>query len=393
MKIAFFSNFLNHHQLPLCQEFLAYNDVEFVFVATDPIDQERLNMGYEDMNAYPFVVRAYENSEQEDLANTIAETYDVVIFGDVPERFIEKRMTKNLLSFRFCERSLKKGLWRRFIPHTRAQINKGYIQYKNKNLYILGASAYTAHDLVLCGFNKDKCFKWGYFPKVETKNVDDLIKEKSKNSKVEMLYAGRLLKWKRVIDTVKAVKILVDQGVKNIHFTIIGDGDQKQNLQKYVTKNALTDYVSFLPFMPFNEVREYMDKADIYVFGSDFYEGWGAVVNEAMNSACSLLVSHAVGSSAHLIEYGKNGFIYEYGNIKDLTEKLKTLVNDADLRHKVGVSAYQTLQEQWNAKTAVSRFLELCKDLNADKWKEGPCSKAEILKNNWIKNINCNCLF
>ena len=134
-------------------------------------------------------------------------------------------------------------------------------------------------------------------------------------------------------------------------------------------------------------------KSIVAFLGVLFISVWGAVENETMNSACALIVSHAVGSSAHLIEYGKNGFIYEYGNINDLTEKLKTLVNDADLRYKVGVSAYQTLQEQWNAKTAVSRFLELCKDLNADKWKEGPCSKAEILKNNWIKNINCNCLF
>jgi glycosyltransferase involved in cell wall biosynthesis len=171
------------------------------------------------------------------------------------------------------------------------------------------------------------------------------------------------------------------------HFTIVGEGERAEEIRNYVEKYDLSDRVTMLPFTTPEGVREYMDKADIYVFGSDFHEGWGAVVNEAMNSACSLLVSHAVGSSAHLIEYGKNGFIYEYGNINDLTEKLKTLVNDADLRHKVGVSAYQTLQEQWNAKTAVSRFLELCKDLNADKWKEGPCSKAEILKNNWIKNI------
>ena len=387
MKVAFFSNFLNHHQLPLCEEFLAYNDVEFVFVATEPIAEERLNMGYKDMNAYPFVVRAYENREQEDLANTIAQTYDVVIFGDVVGNYIEKRMAKNLLSFRFCERSLKKGLWRRFIPQTRTKINQEYIRYKNKNLYILGASAYTAHDLVLCGFDKYKCFKWGYFPKVEKRDIDDLIAQKQKNKKVEILYAGRLLKWKRVIDAVKAVKLLVDDGIKNIHFTIIGNGEQKQNLQNYVNKNGLSEYVSFLPFMSPEEVREYMDKSDIYVFGSNFYEGWGAVVNEAMNSACALLVSHAVGSSAHLIKQGENGFIYKYGSINDLTEKLKTLVNDAALRHRVGVNAYQTLQRLWNAKIAASRLLELCKDLSAGKWQDGPCSRAEILKNNWIKNV------
>ena len=110
MKVAFFSNYLNHHQLPLCQEFLAHNDVEFVFVATEPIDEGRLKMGCENMNTYPFVVRAYEDSKQEAFADIIAETYDMVIFGDMPKSYIEKRMAKNLLSFRFCERSLKKRI-------------------------------------------------------------------------------------------------------------------------------------------------------------------------------------------------------------------------------------------------------------------------------------------
>ena len=170
MKIAFFSNFLNHHQLPLCKAFLRCGDVEFLFVATEPISADRLAMGYEDMNAYPFVLRTYESLECENQANLIAETYDIVIFGATPKRYIKRRMDKNLLSFRFCERSLKKGAWRRFIPRTRNRIREEYIQYKDKYLYVLGASAYTAHDLALCGFNAYKCFQWGYFP--EVKKID-----------------------------------------------------------------------------------------------------------------------------------------------------------------------------------------------------------------------------
>ena len=64
MKIAFFSNFLNHHQLPLCEAFYNTEGIEFKFVACERIPEDRLKMGYEDMNEkYPFVLRAYEDFE------------------------------------------------------------------------------------------------------------------------------------------------------------------------------------------------------------------------------------------------------------------------------------------------------------------------------------------
>lgn len=65
MTIAFFSNFLNHHQLPLCLEFIRnIGKDNFRFVACERIEDERVQMGYEDMNVkYPFVLRAYESEE------------------------------------------------------------------------------------------------------------------------------------------------------------------------------------------------------------------------------------------------------------------------------------------------------------------------------------------
>ena len=121
MKIVFFSNFLNHHQLPLCLELAKRCNNESTFVATEKIPQERLDMQYEDMNEeYSFVLRSYESEEANNKALCLAEEADIAIIGSAPEYFIEKRLkNKNKLTFRFCERSFKKGIWRRFIPKTR----------------------------------------------------------------------------------------------------------------------------------------------------------------------------------------------------------------------------------------------------------------------------------
>lgn len=390
MKIAFFSNFLNHHQLSLCQSLCESAGVEFKFVACERIPADRLAMGYEDMNsAYSFVVRAYETPDE---ADKIATDYDVVIFGAAPTSYLALRMKTDKLTFRFCERSLKKGAWRRFIPRTAKKIRDGYTAYKDKSLYVLGASAFASADLSLCGFPVDKCFKWGYFPSVKERNIEALFERKRKDDRVEILYAGRLLALKRVIDTLKAVDMLVKDGVKNLHLTIIGDGEERERLADYVKKHGLDEYVSFLPFMAPDEVREYMDRAHIYVFGSNFYEGWGAVVNEAMNSCCVTVVSHAVGSAAYLVRNEENGFVYKCGDVKALAKLLKMLVNDASLRERIGKSAYTTASTLWCASTAAERLLALCGRLlsgegGTDLFADGPCAPAPIIKNNWIKKL------
>lgn len=391
MKVVFFSNFLNHHQLPLCEAFCAEESVEFVFVATEPIPEDRLQQGYADMNAaYGFVLRAYESEDSLKKAEDLARECDLMIFGSAPLFYLEIRASVKKQVFYFTERLLRKGYWRRFIPSTRKKIQSGYTRYKDKPLYVLGASAYTAYDLKLCGFDPEKCFQWGYFPEIRACGLETLLKQKQKTDRVEILYAGRLLHLKRVLDTVKASHLLVKRGIKNFRFTIVGEGEQKGKIERYIKAHHLEEYIRLLPFVPASEVRQYMDAADIYVFSSNFYEGWGAVVNEAMDSACAMVVSHAVGSAPYLIENGKNGLIYPCGNVKRLASALERLVVDKDYRGALAKEAYQTITQDWTADATARRLMTLHSALLTDgdpvnPFSRGVCSRAKLLKNKWMK--------
>lgn len=390
MKVAFFSNFLNHHQLPLCLELSKRENVQFVFVATEPVEQERLDMGYADMNKeYDFVLRAYESEENFRKAERLAVDCDVMIFGAAPLSYLEKRMEEGKTTFYFSERILRKGYWRRFIPTTYKKIYNAYLRYKNKPLYILAASAYASYDLKLCGFNEKKCYKWGYFPEIAMDEAQELLRKKQDNQKVEILYAGRLLKIKNVLDTVKAIDLLVQEKVDNVHFTIVGEGEQKQEIENYIQKKKLQEYVTLLPFKKHNEIKEYMAKADIYVFSSNHYEGWGAVVNEAMASACAMAVSHAAGSVPYLIQNEKNGLIYQCGNVKELAHLLKKVIGDKSYRERLAIEAHDTITKKWTVEIAVDRLLGLYTYLKNDCTEDSPydngiCSLAELIENNWI---------
>src|SRR5699024_9189093 len=102
-------------------------------------------------------------------------------------------------------------------------------------------------------------------------------------------------------------------------------------------------YVELLDFMSPEEVRHYMEQANIYLFTSDRNEGWGAVLNESMNSCCAVVTGHEVGSSYYLIEHGKNGLIYESGNTESLCETVESLVRNPNYCETLGVNAYKTM--------------------------------------------------
>ena len=384
ISIVFFTNYLFHHQYPLCREMLKQPDVEFTFVCCEPLTRERLLMGYEDMSNMSFVIRSYESNSAYQQAMKLAKEVDVAIFGSADLRFLYARMETNKLTFRYCERSLRKGAWRAMIPRTFKAIYQQYIRYRNKNLYILSASAYTSADLSLFGFLASKCFKWGYLPDV--KRYEDIESRLTRKTQKSIIWVGRFIKCKHPEFALKAAKYLSAKGVL-FNMTFIGDGPERGRCEKYVSDNLKNADIRFFGSMSPEEVRKHMEESAIFIFTSDRYEGWGAVLGEAMNSGCAVLASHACGSSPYLIEQNVNGRVYRYNDIKEFCSSLEEYLTDGELTHRLGLNAYRTMTETWNVEVAVPCLINLIRALQNDKdiphYESGPCSSANIIRNNW----------
>ena len=71
----------------------------FRFVATEPIPQDRLDMGYKNLENAPYALNAYKSDEAYSEAMRLASESDVVILGSAPQTFIEKRLADNKLTF------------------------------------------------------------------------------------------------------------------------------------------------------------------------------------------------------------------------------------------------------------------------------------------------------
>lgn len=394
MKIVFLTNCYNHHQAPLAEALWNKTNGDFCFIETQQMTQERKNMGWGEKN-YPSYVVPYDcyKSKKHEIQKVINNA-DVVIMGSAPDELLLERLSHRKLTFRYSERMFKTECPQWQIP---LRIVKNYYRFgRHKSEYLLCSSAYTAGDFERVKTFKGKCYKWGYFPEVKRYDVAELMKKKLsvtsaglKHPQASILWAGRLIGLKHPDASIRVAASLKEKGY-SFRMSIIGDGEMKEQLQKMIIDNDLSSRVEMLGSMSPKEVREHMEKADIYLFTSDFNEGWGAVLNEAMNSGCAVVASHAIGSVPFLIRNGENGFVYEDGNQEQLEQRVEALLSDQNYRSKLGINAYKTLSETWNADVAAERVIALADLLRAKKdvsnlFLDGPCSVAERINNDWFK--------
>lgn len=373
--IVFFSNFINEHQIPFCNAMYEKTDGQFRFVATEPISEERLRLGFVDRTSeFPYVVKTYEEEGRKEALRLGRES-DVVIIGSAPDEYVRERLAENKLTFRYWERFFKNGRWHILDPRVVLQCWRMHTRYRKKNLYMLCASAYTGPDCrFICAY-PNKTYKWGYFPQVKKyESIDALLESKQKNT---ILWVGRMIDWKHPEAALKVAKRLRDEKY-DFQMDLIGTGAMENDLKNFIAQNDLSDRVHLLGAMPPEEVRHHMEESEIYLFTSDRGEGWGAVLNESMNSACAVVASGAIGSVPYLIKDGENGLIYRDGDLNDLYEKVKYLLDHPEERAAMGKAAYKTMTETWCADVAAERLLTLIETLQTGKdtpYADGPCSK------------------
>ncbi len=379
MKIVFLSNFFNHHQKPISD--VLDKRVDYTFIATEAVPEDRKKLGY--INSFPpYVKRYYLDEEERKIAEKRISEADVIIAGSAPEKMVRKSIKSGKVVFRYSERPLKDGL--ELLKYPIRFIRWHWRNPRNKPIYMLCASAYTAGDYAKFGLFKGHTYKWGYFPKTVKYDEEELFANKKKNL---ILWCARFLPLKHPEHVIEVADRLKKDGYDfELHF--IGIGPIEDEMKNLVKEKGLQDNVVFLGSMKPEEVRERMNKAGVFLFTSDRQEGWGAVLNESMNSGCAVVASHAIGAVPFLMKDEENGIVYESGNVDMLFEKAKYLLDHPEEQERLGRNAYQTIVTEWNAEEAASRFLNLAKHIlkgekNLQLYESGPCSKAETICEEW----------
>jgi glycosyltransferase involved in cell wall biosynthesis len=373
MKIVFVSDFLNHHQTTLCDNIHSQVDT-FYFIHGYSGKGSEIKRREE--REYTMLYKDNPEKAKEEILSA-----DAVIFGSCPNRFIDMRMRENKLSFVYSERLFKKSILQMLKVKNYKAIKQRFLDYKDKNLYVLAASAYLSYDLSHYNFPTEKILKWGYFPEMDKSEPI----EKKENS---ILFTGRFLDWKHTETVIETARLLKNDKII-CKVSLIGDGPEREKLKNLVNKYNLNDCVEFLGVKTHRDVMQMMAEHEIFMFTSDYQEGWGAVLNEAMANGCAVVASSAAGSTPFLVKHNQNGKIYKYGNHIEAFKAVKELFLNKEETERFCKNAIQTIENEYNGEIAAKRLVQAVKEFN-DTGLITPCeggilSQAEIIKNNWFK--------
>lgn len=167
---------------------------------------------------------------------------------------------------------------------------------------------------------------------------------------------GRLVHQKGQKQLVEVARILRDKKV-DFHMLIGGEGSERDDLEKLVSKNQLEEKITLTGFV--DDAKTFLNAVDVFALPSH-WEGFGYVLAEAM--ACSKpVVAFDVSSNPELVSDGETGYLIPYGDVAAFAEKLAELARNPQLAKEMGAKGRGKVEKQFRLEHTLKEVVSLLK--------------------------------
>ena len=187
--------------------------------------------------------------------------------------------------------------------------------------------------------------------------------------KVNILTAARLVKFKGFEYSIQAVKELLKAGIKEVHYTIVGDGPERANIEE-LAKDLLGDYVTITGSRRIEDMPTIFQSADIFLHlpvyltrqerGSSYVhtETMGRCLCEASASGLPIVATE-VGGIPEVVEDGKTGFLVLEKDYSGASAALFNLIDNPELRDDIGTKGRLRAETIFSWKVVFERYKQI----------------------------------
>ena len=170
-----------------------------------------------------------------------------------------------------------------------------------------------------------------------------------RKDKMCILAVARLIKRKGIEYLVRALPLVI-ASVPNVNLVMIGDGPERQPLVELARSLGVSAHLSMLTQVP--SLGVYYSASDVFVLPSiverdGVTEGLGVTSLEAAASSLPVVASR-VGGIPETVDDGVTGYLVEPGDVQGLASKIICLLQDEELRTRMGASGRKKVEEQFN---------------------------------------------
>ncbi len=173
------------------------------------------------------------------------------------------------------------------------------------------------------------------------------VNDKFENGKLILIFVGQI-NYFRLDPLFKILPSLVSL-IPKLHVQVVGIGPHLNRYRKIVESVGLTEYVTFLGYIPYENVFETIAKADIAYSDDWSVNGFPMKLFEYM-ALGKAIVAEGTESVKELLTDNLNGLLYN--NESELKEKILRLIKDQGMRKKLGCAARRIMDNHtWEIRT------------------------------------------
>lgn len=324
IRVVFWQNCLSPHQLPYIVHLIDDSRVdEVVVIAGKTVSDARKKMGWQ-----------IETFEGLDKCKVYISPHDAIIESLLSERPNESHhlfsgIRADYFVFKCLCMSMKYNLHRGMIserPNTynfKWNITNGKPYWMHRLRFLIQDRKYAekmehvfAMGMEAVNYFKSLGLGWKVHPFCYCTQVVPKISDMAKSSSLQYVFVGSLSPWKDPISLVRAFST-----IKSGKLKFVGDGELKERLQQEIKKKKLQESIHLVGSVSINKIPDYLYSSDVLVLPS-LYDGWGAVVNEALQAGCYVICSDACGACMLLEKNPNLGRAFKAGDEKELADCL-----------------------------------------------------------------------
>lgn len=193
-------------------------------------------------------------------------------------------------------------------------------------------------------------------------------RSKERNQKLKILTVGRLMEEKGHEFVIRAVaKLINKEKIKDIEYTIVGDGPLEDKLKMLVKKNKIEDSVKFLGRKTGESLLKEFQSSDIFVltsipasYGSG--EGQGVSVQEAQLVELPIITSDFAGLPEGMCP-GKSGLLSPIKDVDSIAKNIKTLKENIKIRQMMGKKGRKFVKKKFGKKQLSEKLVAIYRKL------------------------------
>lgn len=243
-----------------------------------------------------------------------------------------------------------------FVYALESWFNDFFNKYKNNISFLIAPSRFLREKFIEFGWSENKIV---YNPNYIV--ADDF--EPNYEPEDYLVYIGRLSVEKGIKTLVNAFQKVAS---KNIQLKIVGDGPERKNLEEWAQTDSRIEFAGYLSG---EELRGVTSKAKAAVIPSEWYENAPISILEAFAFG-KPVIGAEIGGIPEMIDDGVNGFLFESGNVEDLTDKLNKFLDCTKSEIiQMGKAARQKVEDCYNPGTHYEKLMNIYQkaiDMKAD---------------------------